>query len=70
MTIAIARERAGLTQAQLAERLSVTQGAVSQWEQRLTFPRMPLLLRLADVLGCTVDELIRDEPEEKTERTG
>ena len=65
MTIAIARERAGMTQTQLAERLGVTQGAVSQWEKSTTFPRMPMLIRLADVLGCTVDELLRGDAEKK-----
>lgn len=63
MKIAIAREQAGLTQAQLAERLSVTQGAVSQWEMGITSPRPAMLLRLADVLGCTVDELLRGDAE-------
>ena len=61
MAIAIVRERAGMTQAQLAARLGVTQGAVSQWEKNVTSPRTAVLLQIADVLGCTVDELLRGD---------
>lgn len=59
-TITALRERADLTQTELAERLGVTQGAVSQWEHGLAHPSIRLLPKLADILGCTVDELLRE----------
>lgn len=57
------RKRAGISQVDLAKALGVTQGAVSQWEMGITSPRPSMLLRLADVFGCTVDELLRGDAE-------
>lgn len=59
MSISTARERAKITQEELARELGVTQGAVAQWESEQTKPRTALLPKLADILGCTVDELLR-----------
>lgn len=39
MNISTAREKAGITQGELAKRMEVTQGAVSQWESGQTKPR-------------------------------
>ena len=64
MNISVARKRAGISQEELAERLSVTQGAVSQWENGATSPRTEMLLRIAEVLNVTVDELLRPRDEE------
>jgi transcriptional regulator with XRE-family HTH domain len=65
MKISDAREMRGFTQMDLAKRMGVTQGAVSQWETGTSLPRADLLPKLADVLGCTVDELLR--PADKKE---
>lgn len=51
------RKENGLTQEELAERLSVTQGAVSQWEQGAASPSIDKLPLLAKLLNCSVDEL-------------
>lgn len=59
MNISAAREKAGISQSELAKQLDVTQGAVSQWESGQTRPRSDMLVRLADALKCTVDELLR-----------
>ena len=61
--IVVERERVGLTQAALAQKIGVTQQAVASWEAGKTLPRPSMLLRLADVLGCTVDELLRGDAE-------
>lgn len=61
--IVVERERVGLTQAALAMKIGVTQQAVASWEAGKTLPRPAMLLRLADVLGCTVDELLRGDAE-------
>ena len=51
------RKRKKLTQQQLAEMCGVTQGSVCQWEQGAVLPRLKTLFRVADVLGCKVDDL-------------
>ena len=57
------REHRGLTQAQLAERAGVTQGAVAQIESGKRRGSIDLLRKLADALGVDVDDLIWDEGE-------
>ena len=48
----------GMTQRELAEHLHVTDRAVSKWERGLCAPDLSLLEPLADILGCSVPELI------------
>lgn len=55
------RREQGLTQKELAERLFVSDKAVSKWERGLSLPDVGLLLPLADCLGVTVTELLRGE---------
>lgn len=52
------RERAGLTQAEVAKTVGVDQSAVSLWERGKTSPRAALLPELARLYGCTVDDLL------------
>lgn len=59
MSIKKAREKSGLTQQDLAKALDIDQSAVCRWETGETQPRAKLLPRLAEILGCTVDELLR-----------
>ena len=54
------RTQNGMTQAQLADRLCVTDKAVSKWERDLSYPDITLFPRLADLLGVTVDDLLRE----------
>lgn len=51
------REQRGLTQAELAERIDVTDKAVSKWENGQAFPRIETLERLTDVLATTVEDI-------------
>ena len=46
-----AREESGLTQADVAKRLGVSQQTVSRWESGASRPRRPSLAKLADLLG-------------------
>ena len=55
------RKARKLSQAELASKVSVTQGAVSAWELGLYNPNAKKLKRLAKALNCTVDKLIADE---------
>lgn len=54
-----AREARGWTQKRLASELGMTDVAVSRWESGDRDPSTDTLLRLADVLGTTVDALLR-----------
>ena len=56
------RER-GLTQKQLAEKLYVSNKAVSKWETGLGMPDISMLEPLAESLGVSVSELLRGERE-------
>ena len=51
------REKQGMTQAQLADRLCVTDKAVSKWETGRGLPDVSLLEPLAEALGISVIEL-------------
>lgn len=55
--IARARKEKGWTQAELGERLGVSNQAVSKWEAGTTSPDILLLPLLADVFDCSIDDL-------------
>ena len=59
--IAERRKSVGLTQAQLAERLSITDRAVSKWECGKALPDSSIMLELCDLLGITVNDLLSGE---------
>ena len=59
--IAERRKRIGLTQMQLAEKMNVTDRAVSKWETGKTMPDSSLMLALCDVLQITVNDLLSGE---------
>lgn len=52
------REKNNITQAQIADKLGITQGAVSQWEAGATNPSIATISKLAAILGCSIDELL------------
>ena len=54
------RTQNGMTQAQLADRLNVTDKAVSKWERDLSYPDITLFPKLADLLGVTADDLLHE----------
>ena len=53
-----ARLQAGLTTVQLAQKMGLTQAAVSQWESGKKVPGIETISRLADLYGVTVDYLL------------
>lgn len=57
------RNQAGLTQAELAEKLGVTKGAVTQWENGWTTPRMGMVQKLAGTLGVSIEAVVTEAPE-------
>lgn len=65
------RTEKNLTQKQLAERLGVTDKAVSRWETGKGFPDVSLLIPLSEALEISVNEILlgeKIEEEKKTEK--
>ena len=62
------RKEQNMTQKELAEKLGVTDKAVSKWERGLSFPDISLLEPLADTFHISVMELLQGKhlPEENT----
>lgn len=66
--VAQLRKEKGLMQKELAEKLYVSDKAVSKWERGLSIPDVAILVPLAEILGVTVTELLecrrlpKDEP--------
>ncbi len=57
------REARCLTQAELASKLNVSQSTIATWETQKGEPRTGTLPKIAQILGCTIDELFTDEEE-------
>ena len=57
-TIKALREKLGMTQAQLAEKLCVSDKAVSKWENGRGFPDVSLLEPIGKALHISVPELL------------
>ena len=55
------RRKNNLTQAALAEKLGITDRAVSKWERGKGLPEVSLMLDLCEIFGITVDELLCGE---------
>ena len=62
------RQRAGMSQDQLAERLGVSRQAVSRWERDETMPETDKVIAMADLFGVTTDYLLRPRPEETEQK--
>ena len=58
------RKELGLTQKDLAEKLDITDKAVSKWERSLACPDTALISKLAGILGITIEELMIAKPAE------
>ena len=59
--IAERRKIKNLTQAQLAEKLNITDRAVSKWETGKSLPDSSIMLELCDILNITVNDLLCGE---------
>ena len=59
--IAECRKKANLTQMQLAEKLGITDKAVSKWERGVAMPDTSIMLELCNILGISVNELLSGE---------
>lgn len=59
--IAALRKANGMTQKDLADKLNVSDKAVSRWERDECAPDLSLIPVIADIFGVTADELLRGE---------
>lgn len=59
--IAVLRKANGMTQKDLAEKLNVSDKAVSRWERDESLPDLTLIPVIAELFGVTTDELLRGE---------
>ena len=54
------RTELGLSQLELAEKLEVSRQSVSKWETGQSVPDLEKIIKLADLFGVSVDELVRE----------
>ena len=52
------RKEKGMTQSELANKMNVTDKAVSKWERNISCPDINSINKLANILGISVEELI------------
>ena len=57
------RKNSGLSQEQLAEKLSVSRQAISKWESGTAVPESEKLVTISNYFGVSVDYLLKDEEE-------
>ena len=62
------RQKAGMSQDTLAEKLNVSRQAASRWERDETMPETEKVIALADLFGVTTDYLLRQQPEPKAKQ--
>ena len=67
--VAVLRKEKGMTQLELADRMGVTDKAVSKWERDLSFPDVSSIPKLAEILEVSVDELMQVKAESKENST-
>lgn len=62
------RKEKGMTQTDLAEKMNVTDKAVSKWERNLSCPDINSISKLAEVLGTTVEELLNAQTKKESNK--
>ena len=70
MMIASLRKENGMTQLDLADKMGVTDKAVSKWERDISYPDVNTIAKLAEVFEISVDELmqIKNESQNDTKK--
>ena len=65
MMISTLRKEKGMTQLELAEKMGVTDKAVSKWERDLSFPDINSIPKLAEIFEVSVDDLMQIKTDTK-----
>ena len=61
--ISTLRKEKGMTQKDIADKLGITDKAVSKWERDVAFPDTATIPKLAEILGVSVEELMQVKTE-------
>ena len=64
------RKELGLTQKDLAEKMNITDKAVSKWERGIACPDTAAIPKLAQILGVSLEELMTANPAEPSGHRG
>jgi transcriptional regulator with XRE-family HTH domain len=64
------RKELGMTQKELADKLNITDKAVSKWERGIACPDTASIPKLAQILGISLEELMQAEPAEASGHRG
>ena len=67
MMISSLRKEKGMTQLELAEKMGVTDKAVSKWERDLSYPDLNSIPKLAEIFGGSVEDLMQNRLESQRE---
>lgn len=62
------RKEKNMTQKELAEKLYLTDKAISKWERGLSFPDITILNSISEIFDVSVTEILNGERGEKTEK--
>lgn len=57
-SMTIARKKINMTQAEVADKLGIDTSTVAKWETGVAYPRASMLLKLARLYECTIEDLI------------
>ncbi|MBS1413183.1 MAG: helix-turn-helix transcriptional regulator [Christensenellaceae bacterium] len=63
MRLKFFRDKKSLTQKNIANVLGLSVSTISKWESGISKPRADTLKKLADLLNCTIDDLLKDKAE-------
>ncbi len=67
-TIYRLRTSQGMSQLELAEALEVSRQSISKWETGAAVPELDKLIKLSEVFGVTLDELVQGAPSQEKEQ--
>lgn len=59
--IAVLRKASGMTQQEMADKLNISNKAVSRWERNECSPDLSLIPAIAEMFGVSCDELLKGE---------
>ena len=68
--ISTLRKEKGMTQKELADKLNITDKAVSKWERDISFPDTATIPKLAEILEVSVEELMNAKTVPVSEHKG
>lgn len=71
--LVILRKKSGITQGELAASLEVSRQSVHKWESGACYPEVPKLIKMKEIFGISIDDLLDDSveiamPEKKKSR--